>query len=87
MATLTIRNLPAELHEALKLRAKRNLRSLNQQVIAELTGIVERSSVDEDERKRQRVRDLIGKVDELRRSATGFMTAEEIKAAIEEGRA
>lgn len=41
MATLTIRNLPDELHQRIKERAKKNRRSLNQEVIAELCEIGE----------------------------------------------
>jgi len=37
MATLTLRNVPDDLYAALKESAKRNRRSLNQEVIAELT--------------------------------------------------
>jgi predicted DNA-binding antitoxin AbrB/MazE fold protein len=36
MKTLTIRGVPEELHEKLKLRAKQNRRSLNQEIIAGL---------------------------------------------------
>ena len=39
MKTLTIRGLPDEVHERLKEQAKRNRRSLNQEVIAELSSI------------------------------------------------
>lgn len=39
MAALTIRNLPDELHARLKEQAKRNRRSLNQEVIAELEAV------------------------------------------------
>jgi len=39
MKTLTIRGLPDEVHERLKEQAKRNRRSLNQEVIAELSDI------------------------------------------------
>ena len=38
MATLTIRNLPEDLHAALKERARKNRRSLNQEVISILDG-------------------------------------------------
>ncbi|MFT4177764.1 MAG: Arc family DNA-binding protein [Luteolibacter sp.] len=84
MATLTIRNLPEELHEALKIRAKRNLRSLNQEVIAELRQV---AAVETDEERRVRVELEIAAVDALRSRAKGFLTAEEIDGAKRAGRA
>jgi predicted DNA-binding antitoxin AbrB/MazE fold protein len=39
MKTLTIRGVPEELHERLRQRARQNRRSLNQEIIAELTMI------------------------------------------------
>ena len=89
MATLTIRNVPDDLHADLKERARRNRRSLNQEVIAELSGDSGTGgvSMDEGERKRRRAEQMIAMVDEMRKGMTRFMTAEEIDAAIEEGRA
>ena len=87
MATLTIRNLPEELHAVLKERARRNRRSLNQEVIAELAAIpgsgdhVARLAVS-----RERMRRVTAEIDGVRNRMTGFMSAEEIDAAIEEGR-
>jgi len=87
MATLTIRNLPDELHAVLKERAQRNRRSLNQQVIAELAGIAGGVEIGDEERKRRRAEELIERVNVLRSGMRGFMTAEEIDAAKREGRA
>lgn len=87
MATLTIRNLPDELHETLKLRAKRNRRSLNQEVIAELANASGAVMEGDAERKRVRAEEMIGMVKDLRSRMTHFMTAEEIDAAKREGRA
>lgn len=84
MATLTIRNLPKELHEALKIRAKRNLRSLNQEVISELRQVV---AVETSEEKNARVEREISEINELRSRAQGFLTAEEIDEAKWAGRA
>jgi plasmid stability protein len=87
MATLTIRNLPDELHETLKLRAKRNRRSLNQEVIAELAAVSELG--DETTRldaARERMRRTTAEIDVVRSRMTRFMNAEEMDAAIEEGR-
>ena len=87
MATLTIRNVPDELHETLKLRAKRNRRSLNQEVIAELANASGAVMEGDAERKRVRAEEMIGMVKDLRSRMPHFMTAEEIDAAKREGRA
>lgn len=78
MANLTIRNAPDDLHGRLKAQAKRNRRSLNQEVIAALEG--------REESNEERAKRLIAKVNELRSGMTHFLTAEEIDVAIEEGR-
>lgn len=83
MATLTIRGLPDELHAVLKERARRNRRSLNQEVIAELSSVGGGGDVDEGRQRWERANTL---VDEMRAKMTRFMTAEEIDVAIEEGR-
>jgi len=78
---MTDRDVPEELPAALKERARR---SLNQQGTAELSG----PSIPETELERAaRVENEIRRSEELRRGITRFMTAEEIDAAIEEGRA
>ncbi len=84
MATLTIRNLPDELHEVLRLRAKRNHRSLNQEVIAELS---EAATVETDKERRDRVEKEILEIDTLRARSKGFLTAEDIDQAKRAGRA
>ena len=87
MATLTIRNLPDDLHAALKERARKNRRSLNQEVIAELSAVPD--AVDDTARvaaSRERMRRVTGEIDGIRKRMTGFMSGEEIAAAIGEGR-
>jgi len=84
MATLTIRDLPEPLHAALKERARRNRRSLNQQVIEDLSRI---EVVETEEERSLRVEREIQWATELRSRMRGFMTAEEIDAAKREGRA
>lgn len=81
MANLTIRNLPDELYASLKERAKRNRRSLNQEVIAELAAgwpggdaLARMRRVEEESAA-------------IRGRAKVFMSAEEIDAARTEGRA
>lgn len=83
MATLTIRNLPDDLHALLKERARRNRRSLNQEVIRELSAASVRIGADAS---RQRWEQANALVDEMRTKMKQFMTAEEIDAAIQEGR-
>lgn len=78
MATLTIRNVPNELHDALKERARKNRRSVNQEVIAELAAV---AHVEESFGNA-----VIEKIWEMRSRMKGFMTADEIDAAKEEGR-
>lgn len=87
MKTLTIRGVPDELHEALQVRARLNRRSVNQEVIAELAGKTGPLS-DEAEavRKRKRAEEKIALAAKIRSGVTQFMTAEEIDAAINEGR-
>jgi len=86
MKTLTIRGLPDEVHARLKAQAARNRRSLNQEVIAELAARLEVSGGTDDERKRRRTEEMLGMVAEFRKGIPRFLTAEEIDAAIEEGR-
>ena len=84
MATLTIRNLPEELHDTLKRRAKRNHRSVNQEVIAELSLAITHETPEE---RSARVEREILEIDARRARAKGFLTAEQIDEAKLEGRA
>ena len=47
MTNVLIRNLPDDVHEHLQLRAQRNGQSLQQYLVAELTRLVARPTVDE----------------------------------------
>jgi plasmid stability protein len=84
MATLTIRDLPEPLHAALKERARRNRRSLNQQVIEDLSRI---EVVETSDERQVRVEREIRRAAELRSGMRGFMTTGEIDVAKREGRA
>ena len=84
MKTITLRNVPDELHAMLMARARANRRSLNQQVIAELVG---EGSVETEKERKARVEREIQRATELRSRMRGFMTAQEIDAAKREGRA
>ncbi|MGD9347675.1 MAG: Arc family DNA-binding protein [Candidatus Aminicenantes bacterium] len=48
MATLTIKNIPMDVYERLKLRAKANRRSINQEVIAVIERALETPPIDID---------------------------------------
>lgn len=78
MASITIKNLPPELHQKLKAMAKREGRSLNREIVRRLRASLVKPD-DEgwaafEEGRRQRV-------------AQGFWTTpEEIEALIQEGR-
>ena len=65
MPTLTIKNLPASLHEELVARAKRNHRSLNNELVACLEQILLANviSVDTLLRDARQVRQGLGPVD------------------------
>ena len=84
MATLTIRNLPEELHLLLKERAKRNRRSMNQEVIAEL-GLATKHETPEE--RNARVEREIMEIEALRARAKGFLPAEQTEEAKRDGRA
>jgi hypothetical protein len=87
MKTMTIRNVPEDLHAKLRERARRNRRSLNQQVIAELSRLEQGATIlDEGERRRRRAEEMSSLVKKFREGVSGFMTADEIDEAIEEGR-
>jgi plasmid stability protein len=87
MATLTIRNLPEELHRLLKERAKMNRRSLNQEVIAELAAVPEENGEASRRAASQaRMAKALGEIEEMRKGLSRFMSAEEIDAAKAEGR-
>jgi plasmid stability protein len=83
MKTLTIRNIPDDLHATLKVRAKQNHRSLNQEVVAELSRV---ATAETDEDRRLRVETEIREIGALRARAKAFFTAAEIDQAREEGR-
>ena len=82
MATLTIRNLPDEVHERLKARAKRNRRSLNQEVIAEL---VEWHGREVGERERF-VSEMLAEAEAGYAAVKKPMTKEEVRRTTEDGR-
>jgi len=84
MPTLTIRNVPDDLHNRLKEKARRNRRSLNQEVIAELMGGV--GDMADVLKKKERAEVLLAKIDQLRAGLVGSLSSDEIDAARREGR-
>ena len=68
----------------LKRRAKRNHRSVNQEVIAELSLAITHETPEE---RSARVEREVLEIDALRARAKGFLTAEQIDEAKLEGRA
>jgi len=87
MATLTIRSLPDDVHQRLKGQAKRNRRSLNQEVIAELSAeLNSKSDGDRAAAAKERWAQANILAEDLRSKMTTFMTAAEIDEAIKEGR-
>jgi plasmid stability protein len=82
MATLTLKNVPDDLHRRLKARADRNHRSLNREAIRLLEQAVAGESATKRDEAWERAEAL-----RARLSAEGVrITAEEVQAAIDEGR-
>ena len=82
MATLTLKNLPDDLHRRLKARAERNHRSLNREAIR----LLEQAVASDPEPKED---EAWARAEALRKrlAAEGVrISAEELQAAIEEGR-
>lgn len=84
MAILTIRGLPDSVHKCLKERARQNRRSLNQEVIAELSARIEESTRIEE--AKSRMRQAQAEIERLQARHEIALTAEQIRAVIEEGR-
>jgi plasmid stability protein len=78
MPSITLKKIPARLHDQLKLRAKQNRRSLNSEVIALLEQSVEPKQVD--------VTELLEKARRFRSILTFEATDEEISEAKRQGR-
>ncbi len=79
MATITVKNIPDDLYEQLKLTAKANQRSINSEVIACIKRSVGNREVD--------VTALIAEARQLREMTAQYvLTDDELDAAIEEGR-
>lgn len=78
MASITLKNIPADVHERLKRRARLHRRSLQQEIMACLESAVMPRKVDPEEVVRQ-----VRQVHELFEAE---LTVDEIDRAIREGR-
>lgn len=76
---ITLKEIPADLHQKLRQRADTHGRSLNKEVIIMLETMVKP--------RQRRSRDLLKKIVERRDSMDFIVKAEELKSIIEEGRA
>ena len=79
MATITLKNIPDELYQKIKITAKRNNRSINGEIISWLKiglDILDKPSADE----------VIAKARDFRAKIKVRLTEEEIKNAKETGR-
>lgn len=78
MATVTIKNIPDELYEQLKIMAKANRRSINNEVIVIIEQAIEHQTPNPNE--------VLNRVKQLREKLDIYVTEEEITAAKNEGR-
>jgi hypothetical protein len=85
MKTLTIRGVPEELHERLRLRARQNRRSLNQEIISELA-MAERDMNNFAGSGRGKATYFVELSDKLQSGVVKPLTLEEIIEGKEDGR-
>jgi plasmid stability protein len=78
MASITLKDIPSELHEKLKESAKQRRRSLNSEVIARLEQSIEP--------RRTNVEELLEKARRFRSTLTFEVTDEEINESKRQGR-
>jgi len=78
MTTITIKNIPDDLHEALKKKASLQRRSLNNEIIACLEASLRSLPVD--------VESFLYKTQVLRGQVSGRLTNRELKTLKDEGR-
>ena len=76
MATLTLKNIPDDLHRRLRERAAHNRRSLDAEVLACLEVML----TEETETLLARIRDRRAHLDQI------YLTEKDLQAAIDEGR-
>jgi plasmid stability protein len=74
----TLKNIPEELYEKIKLQAQRHRRSINSEIINTLS--------EAASRRRPSAEEIVARADELRSHTKGFVTDEFINQAKREGR-
>ena len=74
----TLKNIPEEIYEKIKLRAQRRRRSVNSEIINIL--------VEATTRRRPSVEEILARADEFRSHTKGVVTDEFISQAKREGR-
>lgn len=78
MASILVKNVPPNIHQAIKERAKRHFRSVNNEIIACLDNLLFPRVVDPEIQ--------IEKVRNLRKLVKGFLTDQVVNEMINEGR-
>ncbi len=78
MATITIKDLPAEVHRTLKDRARAHGRSLNREIIATLVSTVSAAAVDSFA--------VLSHARSVRETLGVYLTQSDLKAAKDRGR-
>lgn len=73
----TLKNIPDEVYEKIKLRAQRHRRSINSEIINIL--------FEATARARPSVEEILARADELRSHTKGFLTEEFLQKAKREG--
>jgi plasmid stability protein len=87
MTSITIKNLPPELYEQLKLRAQNNRRSINNEVIVMLEMGVEMDLHLAPKRTPAEVEKILARTRKVRELTANYrLTDEELEKAINEGR-
>ncbi len=81
MATLTLHTPPDTLHAMLTRLARMHQRSVNDEAVA-----VFAQALPKELSRAEVIASVIAETDKLRQGMTSFLTAEQIDAAIEEGR-
>ena len=78
MTTITVKNLPPDLHRQLKKRASLNHRSLNNEIIACLQNSLQSRNINVD--------DFLSHVQKLRKGISGRLTDRTLSSLKREGR-
>ncbi len=78
MSSILVKNIPPSIHEAIKERAKRNFRSVNNEIIACLHEMLFPRKIDPQTE--------LEKVKQLRKLVKGFLKDEELSEMINKGR-